>query len=207
MRADLSKTSHIFLFAVIFPGLSALACYALSFLLRPVSNKPYFFLVDTFGAIGAYNLIWAWFDRRGWRWPLFRWMGTVDFPDLNGRWEGRAISSYDGRQTDIPGALEIRQTFTCIWLKFFFPASNSVSTVAALADEEGGHPSVHYEYRNTPNEAAPATMHPHFGTAHLEFFSDEQMLRGSYYNAAQHDRGHIGTLQFLRVGSRLLGRR
>jgi SMODS-associating 2TM, beta-strand rich effector domain len=55
---------------------------------------------------------WVAFERYLWRWPIFRTLGLVDVPDLNGYWKGevRRVGSPAPR----PVTIRIRQTLTML---------------------------------------------------------------------------------------------
>ena len=158
------------------------------------------------GGIGAYAFLFVQFDRYAWRWAPFRFCHLTEYPNLSGRWQGKIISSFDNRQSDMLAILEIRQTFSKIHLDLYTEKSSSVSILADFAKEPNGQIAVHYEYQNIPNAKAEATMHPHCGTARLVYFKDEKSLSGSYYNASQHGRGHVGSLEFLFKDNNLIGK-
>lgn len=206
MRIDFCKTVHIFFFVVLLPALSIVLVYIMNLFLEPFKSSWYFSFIDSLGGIGAYAFLYIQFDRYAWKWQVFRLCRLIDFPDLSGRWKGEIVSSYDKRTNSIPAVLEIRQTFSKICLDLYTEKSSSVSILSDFVKEQNGQLAVHHEYQNAPNEKAESTMHAHYGTARVVYFKDDNSLRGSYYNAGQHDRGHVGSLTFSFDSEKLLGR-
>jgi hypothetical protein len=56
--------------------------------------------------------IWIIFERYLWRWSIFRTLGLVDIPDLNGVWSGE--SHREGAVSARPIDIKIRQTLTTL---------------------------------------------------------------------------------------------
>ncbi len=72
---------------------------------------------------------WIVFERRLWRWPIFRVLGLVDIPDLNGVWAGEARR--EGAPEPRPVKISIRQTLTTLTLSSEGRIART-ETVAAL---------------------------------------------------------------------------
>lgn len=186
------------------PGLSVLVVLAQNYLLRPLSGEWFFRYLENLGFIGAYAILFALFDKYFWKLPVFRLLGIVGFPNLQGRWKGKIVSSFDDNETKT--FVEIRQTFLAIYVDMYCPQSQSTSLTADFIRAENDQLELHYEYRNEPNEEAEDTMNPHNGTAKLSYFEDKNTLQGSYYNANRYDRGNTGSLEFKFQSKKLLGR-
>jgi hypothetical protein len=81
---------------------------------------------------------WDLFRRRLWRYSVFRKVGLVNFPDLNGIWD--TVLRYENRVDEIPGWAEIKQSYTSISVTYYGQISQSYSIAATLArsaDEDG----------------------------------------------------------------------
>ena len=73
--------------------MSVCLVWALDAGLDAVDYDPQWWLsVPSFG--GFYAALYWIFDNRLWRWPLWRKMGLLNVPDLNGKWAGTVESSY-----------------------------------------------------------------------------------------------------------------
>lgn len=206
MRIDLSKAPQLALFVIALPILSVLLVFILNYLLHPLAQEWYFPLIDSLGFFGAYGFLYTQFNSRGWQWLFFRYLGVVNFPNLNGRWKGTIISSYDSRNSKIATFLEIRQTFSDVFIDMYTEKSRSTSLIADFIKAKNDQIELHYEYSNEPNEKADTTMHGHNGVVRLTYLEDKGLLKGSYYNANRHERGHIGSLEFRFQGKNLLRR-
>jgi hypothetical protein len=203
MGVNLDKHRHAIFFVVVLPSISILAAWVVNVLVQSVVGPRWLFLYDTVGVLGAYAALYRLFNERAWKWPIFRKVGVVDVPDLNGRWVGRVKSSYNEGGTELGAALEIRQTFTRIGVSLYFPQSISSSIIAGFFPEPDGPMALHYEYQNMPYADSADSMHIHRGTANLRFIRASGALEGSYYNWGRDDRGHVGTMSFSREGSEL----
>lgn len=204
MRINLRKFTHILFFLVIIPGLSVLVVLVQNYLLKPFSGEWFFPYLESLGFIGAYAILFTLFDRYFWKLPYFRMLGIVGFPNLQGRWRGNIVSSFDNKK--VKTFIEIRQTFLAIYVDMYCPQSQSTSLIADFVWADNNQLELHYEYRNEPEEGAEKTMNPHNGTAKLNYFEDKNTLKGSYYNANRFDRGNTGTLEFKFQSKKLLRR-
>ncbi len=98
-------------------------------------------LTKVIGSSAALYSIWELFRRRIWRWRVFRWLGLVNFPDINGRWTGTL--NWKRRKTNIPASITIRQTYTDITVAYFgvMSVSHSIAASLAITGEEDDHPN------------------------------------------------------------------
>ena len=124
-------------------------------------------------------LYWA-FDRWVWGVSLLRKSGIVPVPNLNGRWNGTAWSSYDPDGGGYAVSLVIRQRWTCMVITLETQTSQSRSITASLRSVDAPNPTLSYLYLNEPKTTAPETMNMHNGTTVLEF-KKEDVLEGNYY--------------------------
>jgi hypothetical protein len=134
---------------------------------------------ETPSVIGILVLLCSAFDSYLWHWPIFRWLGFVDFPDLRGQWSGMLTSSWQAGQS--PAVLEIVQTSSFIMVALYAMGSHSESRTADFEIRGDGRPVLHYIYENIPNPTATGTMERHEGTAALTYFRDKRLLEGAYY--------------------------
>jgi hypothetical protein len=195
-KIDLTKTAQIIFFVLVLPALSVMLVLGLVAALEPLKDSWYYPFVDGLGFIGAYVLLFTFFDRIGWRFRFFRWLKVVSVPYLGGRWKGYLQTSHNKRSKKIPAILEIDQTFGTIKTCLYTELSFSSSLMADFVKAPSGRTELHYEYHNEPNEKSTETMHGHDGVARLTFESKRKDLTGSYYTTSQHDRGNIGSLYF-----------
>jgi hypothetical protein len=206
MGVQLQKTSHLILFLVILPVLSALLAWSVARSIAALVPSNLTFAVDSVGVLGAFGLLYKAFDLWSWRWPIFRLTRVVGVPIVAGRWVGQLKSSRDGHATTYDAALEIRQSFSHVTVAMYFANSRSASVVAGFAEEPDGTVALHYEYQNVPEVDAAVTMHIHYGTAKLRCVPSKFRLGGSYYNWGRDERGHVGTMQFEFESARLIHR-
>ena len=137
-----------------------------------------------------YGLLFFIFDK--WLWKVFRNIGFVKTPDLNGEWDGHIKTSFDAHSSEIKSSAKVFQTWTKI--KVILTADNSLShsEVASIiiGAPEGKYLS--YEYINEPKSGAVQTMSIHRGTARLLFDEKAETLLGEYYSGR--DRQNFGSL-------------
>lgn len=194
MKIDLTKTPQIIFFILILPISSVLCVYLINLLLRPFLQEWYSPLIDTLGFVSAYSLLYSLFNTKLWQNKIFKKLKVVSFPNLNGRWEGEILTSFNQKSKSIPAVLEIQQTFSQILIELYTAKSKSVSVAASFCPQANGSIELHYEYQNEVNESADKTMHNHSGFAKLKL--NGNTLDGSYFNENRHLRGNTGSLNF-----------
>lgn len=105
---------------------------------------------------GTFGLLYFVWDRFVWKWPgVVRLHGV---PNLNGRWDGHGVSSYDEKEDGTPGSefslsVTIRQTFSMVEIFGQNDESTSESTMASIRSDHAV-PRVHYAYENVPKSKA-----------------------------------------------------
>jgi len=141
-----------------------------------------------------YGLLFSVFDK--WAWKIFRKIGIVKTPNLNGKWKGYLKSSFDEHSAEVGATLEIFQDWTKIKIILTTKQSSSYSESASLVIKtpEGKH--LIYQYINEPKSDAVKTMSIHRGTTRLLFNEKENTLIGEYYSGR--DRQNFGSLYFKR---------
>jgi hypothetical protein len=146
--------------------------------------------------LAIYEGLFALFDRRLWRWRVFRLLGWVRVPNLNGCWDGDGSSSH--ASTRYQPTLEIRQTWTKLCVLLDTELSESHSLVGSIALNSAGGPTISYQYENQRKPSALPTMKGHRGTTTLMLKDkpDGQVLAGPYYTDPE--RGTHGELRFKR---------
>jgi SMODS-associating 2TM, beta-strand rich effector domain len=204
MGIDPKRTSHLLLFMVVLPGLSVFLAW-LSFHAFSAISWSYSFALDGVGVLGAYGLLYKFFDLVAWRWRVFRFLRVVYVPDMSGRWKGTLRSSRPD-QPPIAAIVEVEQWFSRARVHMYFERSRSFSVMTQFVREGNGVSTLHYEYQNEPGFDAPVTMHPHFGTARLACIPGKQRIEGEYYNRGRDDRGYVGGIAAEYAGKVLLKR-
>jgi hypothetical protein len=195
MGVNLSKTSHIIFFLVGGGLLAIIASWLFSIVIEwisPDSNIP--FWVEGLSPLGAYGLLFWLFDRYLWKAPIFEKLGIVNVPNLNGRWIGKQRSTYkdaDGNNVSADGVLEIRQTFTSISVNTYYQKSYSSSKVGNFA-RNNPICYLYYTFDNEPNSMIEETMQMHKGTVKLNYLSDSNQIKGTYFNSI----GNIGDMTY-----------
>ena len=140
--------------------------------------------------IGSFGILYQLFDKWLWRIAVFRKIGIVKVPDLNGRWDVEGHTSFD-RNLSYSGESVIQQTWTRISVFMETDDSRSYSLSASLFVEQPEGCILSYEYQNDPKPGTPLTMHAHRGTCVLRV-KDSSLLQGEYYSGR--DRQNYGSL-------------
>jgi hypothetical protein len=144
--------------------------------------------------MALYLIIRSAFARYAWRMKIFRRLGIVKIPDLNGTYKGHLWSSHDATDKHLC-TLVISQTWTDISIQGKFPKSTSFNMVTGISVEGTAAPRLTYEYWNEPSSDAPESMHAHRGTIWLDIIFDERTidLKGDYYTGR--GRENIGRIE------------
>ncbi|MEO7982541.1 MAG: hypothetical protein ABI688_00540 [Bacteroidota bacterium] len=167
-------------------------------------------LTHSFSTLSIIVLAILFVNKIGWKWPFFRWL--VDIPNLNGRYEGKIISSYkkDGQQenTEKPCVIEIKQNASFIHVQAYFEdpktaqdTSKSHSISEEIVKEKSGFYSLHYIFLSE-SDVLQIELNNHGGTAKLNYYPDKKRLEGSYYN----QRNNFGKIIVSFNSSKRLGR-
>jgi hypothetical protein len=191
MSVDLHKQSHILFFVVFLPLLS----FGIGWLFAQlIPDAP--FWVETISPLAAYGLLFNFFDKVAWRWPVFRWLGIVCVPDLRGRWLGEQVSSYkseNGKHITSRVIMEVEQTFSQIKAQTYYAKWHTSITAAQFVDIQqvptflilfDAEPSALYDGDATIHKGVTKLIQKPDGT-----------LEGSYFNA----NGRHGELHFKRT--------
>ncbi|HVH72165.1 MAG TPA: hypothetical protein VNB49_13780 [Candidatus Dormibacteraeota bacterium] len=137
--------------------------------------------LDAPSSLAYYGALYALFDKHLWRNRIVRKLGLSRIPDLNGRWRGFLVSSFDGHVKRHDVLLQIFQTWTqaSVYLTTVTSMSRSSVAVIQVSDPEGV--SLTYQYQNQPLSYAMKSMHMHHGTAMLRLSDEGDCLAGEYY--------------------------
>lgn len=157
-----------------------------------------FFIAIVFGILNEW----------GWKWKCFKWL--INIPNLNGRYIGTLVSSYqvNGQPVTKDCALEIKQTASSIHISAYFGniqsgdiSSKSFSVSEQLVELRNGMFMLYYLFHNETADLQ-AQLTNHTGTAKFDYFKDIQTLRGAYYNQLK----NTGTIDVTFSQKELLGR-
>lgn len=192
MGIQLSKISHLIIFLIIMPIISASIAYALNLTLQKYVSTPWIFLVDSMGVLGTYTILLRIFNDSLWQFFPQGFLGIVDVPNLNGTWTGKLYSSFDKNTSPYKTRVEMVQTFSDIKVFAYFQRSWSYSIVADFQREADGRQVLHYVYRNEPRNNASVTMQGHNGAGKHEYIKSKDVMECSYYNEPPHGRGWYG---------------
>lgn len=192
MNIDFHKPSHILFFAAILPFVSFGVGWAF---VQIFPNLP--FWVEGISPLGAYGLLFGFFDKIAWHWPLFRWLGIVTIPDVRGRWLGTQTSSFtnaQGKHLTSRVIMEVTQTFSGVQVKTYYKRWSSQVTAAQFIEIDRV-PTLLIMFDATPKVAyEDAEKDAHKGVTKL-IQKPDGTLEGTYFNAA----GRHGELSYTRM--------
>ena len=191
MGIQLRSTPHVLFFVVMLPALS----FGVGWLFaQALPDVP--FWVETISPLAAYGILYRLFEVYIWHWPIFRWLGIVNVPDMRGRWLGEQTSSYkdeNGKPRKARVIMEVRQTFSDIHVETFYKNWQTEHSVASFVRVDSTFMLL------VLFEAAPKVEYDGTATAHKGVMRLVQQtpgrLVGSYFNAA----GRHGELTFRRT--------
>lgn len=198
MNIDFSRSSHIWFFGGAIPLCSWFISSQI-FIIFP--DWPYW--LEGGSPLFIYAIIFYLFNKYGWRFDIFRKLGIVWFPNLNGRWKGSQRSSFkeSGRNVEIEGRIEIKQNFSSLRVQAFYEASNSEGVTAKFS-ELHGQVYLFFTYDNDPTTFKSGTMTKHKGSVKIKLLPEERRLKGCYWNTI----GNYGEMEYEYDQEKLLGR-
>jgi len=140
--------------------------------------------------------------------PIAKLIGAP--PDLRGDWEGHLYTDteeYDAEDmmsvdelghdlVKMEAGMSIKQSWDRIQVTFRGPNSSSKSEGATILVDDGGTPTLTYNYDN-PGEDFNDELGPHAGTATLKYDPENETLEGTYYTGPK--RGNYGRIELKRV--------
>lgn len=169
-------------------------------------NEAYSY-IGVFSTIALITSTIIFIDLVGWRFKIFSWL--INIPNLNGRYTGEVISSYQilGVPVKKVCVMEIKQTASKLHIYTYFGdintnlnTSSSFSVIEQIIPENNNTFSVFYIFSN---ETSPLfNLNNHVGTAKLKYYKDILTLEGEYYN----QRNNNGTIKIQFSQKKLLGR-
>jgi hypothetical protein len=129
------------------------------------------------------------FTKWLWRWRGFSYKSwLVQFPDLEGTWEGELQSTWENpktgqREPPIKAFLVIRQTFSTISCTMFTKEMVSFSRAAQLLkDETADAIALSFNYTSTPKAVIRERSAVHDGAADLRVVRvPQRVLEGQYW--------------------------
>jgi hypothetical protein len=188
-------------------GVLALLAYGITILVELVTTTLSTVLPFAVGFVVswglAFTVVWKIHDRWFWKTRIARALGFTRVPNLNGKWEGWIVTSYEGDIDDqalhpdnapsedgqkMKAWLDIDQTWRKINVHFETTQTPSDSNGATMLTEKGKWPSLSYQYEN-PGSPLVEGLDMHFGTASLEYRDegDRETLEGLYYTGPGRD--------------------
>ncbi len=166
-------------------------------------------IVGPLSTLGMIGVIIALINNYGWKYKIFKWL--INVPNLNGRYEGVLVSSYQtssGVNIRKKCVVEIKQTASYIHIYAYFGdeftnlnSSSSVSVSEELIKENNGLFKIYYIFTNETS-ILQSQLNNHIGTGMLKYYPDTKELDGQYYN----QRLNTGTFKVKLVQEKLLGR-
>lgn len=140
--------------------------------------------------------------------PIAKLIGSP--PDLRGEWEGHLYTDTDEYDAEdavsldemgydlvkMDSSMTIKQSWDRILVTFEGPNSTSKSEGATILVDDGGKPTLTYNYDN-PGEEFNDELGHHAGTTTLEYDCDNETLEGTYYTGP--NRGNYGRIEMKRV--------
>jgi len=163
--------------------LIALLAWAIVLVLGGTPSGEIFPSLLKFGLVSSVVFAaWRLFVTKAWRWKWVRATGLVKTPDLNGRWVGTAVSTYD-RQTR-PMTVEIRQNLLRIHCIGYGPENIAQGYSARiLCDPDEQKFALTYLYHSRRKAASSVPGDQHEGMKILSLVDGPpRRLRGYYLN-------------------------
>lgn len=148
--------------------------------------------IEVPSVFALYGVLYALFDKYLWKYRVFRLVGIVKTPNLNGTWKGTILSSYNNFKLPYSMNVKIIQNWTKMSILLKTNSSSSYSTIAGITTENPEKMMLTYQYVNEPNDNSPATMHMHRGTAILDIEVDcNKLIGGCYSNRERQTYGRL----------------
>lgn len=163
----------------------------------------------TISFVLAATIVYLLVSRILWKFhPISSLIGSP--PDLSGDWEGHLYTDTDEYDSEdvvatdglglglvkMNASIDISQSWDRIQVTFEGPNSTSKSEGATILVDDGGTPTLNYNYDNPGNDL-DEELGPHAGTATLKYDPDMETLEGTYYTGP--NRGNYGRIEVQRV--------
>jgi hypothetical protein len=169
---------------IVVGSLVALIAWSLVLLVAGVPAAQLFPNLLKFGLVSTIVLIaWMFFVKKAWR---LKWVRTgrwlVATPDLNGRWTGSSVSTFDGKERRM--TLEIRQSLLRVHCVGFGPGNRAQGYSARiLCDPEEETFKLAFLYSASREVTTSVAGDQHEGVAVLSLSEGPpRRLRGYYVN-------------------------
>lgn len=176
--------------------LSLLAAFVLGKYLKYTSlTIPWWF--DSPAILGFYGMFYGIFNKWLWKYSIFRKIGLVKLPNLNGSWKGHGTSSFNKHSEKYDATFTIEQDWSSITIIGKFQVSKSYSLTASIIVDTQSETTLCYEYRNEPISSATETMEIHRGFNSLTLNPNGKEMSGPYYSGR--GRQNIGELKLEKV--------
>ncbi len=177
--------------------ISLFAAWGLHALLVRLNFTPHF-LIDVPSFAGFYYIFHELFDKKLWRFPIFRRLGLIKVPFIAGKWDGNIITSFDEHESKKPATIQIKQTWLEIKITLETKDSISNSETASIITKIPDVARISYEYINEPKVQAVSSMQIHRGVARHDYqiIEANEVLNGDYYTGR--GRSTFGSLDFKR---------
>lgn len=149
-------------------------------------------------AFVSYSLLYSVFDKFLWKWSLFKKLGIVKIPDLNGPWNSILSSSLDNFEKEFTSKVDIHQTWSKINIFFDGDDVFGESLMASFRIITPNRAVLSYEYlsKKKPEFADDEFMHHGFSHLMLEMdkFISINKMAGDYYT--ERSRNSYGKIRF-----------
>jgi hypothetical protein len=158
------------------------------------------------GVGGAITLLLLAFEHRLWRVPGIRWICEVcRHPVIHGTWEGTLDYQDDGagRPGQVEFYMAIRQTFSSVSVRCYFPTTMAESWSLAASMKKNDHRhDLRYIYQQRAPVPARDGNRPTEGACELAVSGRPvRQIEGSYYS----ERGGKGTICLTKYSRALAG--
>jgi hypothetical protein len=154
------------------------------------------FWVEGISPLAAYGLLYGFFDRHAWHWPIFRWLGIVTTPDVRGRWLGEQISSFkdaNDKHRTSRVIMEVEQSFADVKVTTYYKAWQTTRTISSFMKVDD-QCLLFIMFESEPKVTYDGEAAAHKGVARLTQQPDGTLI-GTYFNA----NGQQGELNFRRT--------
>jgi hypothetical protein len=155
--------------------------------------------IDAPSVAGFYGMIYTVFNRLAWRWRIFRMLGIVKLPNLNGRWSGYFTGPGEHSQQRLEAHITIKQTWTEMSVIFEPLHSRAYSLTGAILTDDPYGIVLTYLFQNEPSVSAQSGLRSHRGAMRLVLRDDGEAFGGEYFTGR--DQQTYGEAQFRRQGS------
>jgi len=120
------------------------------------------------------------FNQHLWKWRLWRALGRIRTPSLQGTWKGKLTSSWGDHSQLFEVEIIIQQTWLWVAVNLYANEATSTSITASVLRRDTGEVSVCYIYEAIPKDGIqPAVIERHNGMCILTLHN-HNTLSGFY---------------------------